>query len=270
MEAFHEVLPSSPASRTPAVHFHLKALLADDNLGNRVVAEVALQRLGLTVECVIDGLLVLRRLETESFDLVILDGNMPRLGGQETAEEVRRREAPGGPWEGRKTFLVALTGRTLESDVRELFQAGFDAHLPKPLDPEALRLVLEKRFGRAARAPEPEAPGPGPAPSLLERLERLLGADGLRDYADSAFQDANQRMDRIRAAGNDRDLISREAHDLKSSAGTLGFQDLHDQCQALERHAETWPPEELARAIEELDRSLAQARTSYDLHLART
>ncbi len=69
-------------------------------------------------------------------DIVLLDIGMPKLNGYETARRIREK-----PW-GRGVVLVALTGRGQDEDRRKSQEAGFDAHMTKPVEPGALENLL--------------------------------------------------------------------------------------------------------------------------------
>jgi len=69
-------------------------------------------------------------------DLILLDIGMPRLNGYDTAKRIREQ-----PW-GEGVVLVALTGWGQEEDRRKSEQAGFDAHMTKPIEPAALEKLL--------------------------------------------------------------------------------------------------------------------------------
>jgi len=83
-----------------------------------------------------DGSAALEALDAFRPDLVLLEIDLPGMDGFEVAR--RLRAAP----ESKETLLVALTGRAQEEDRRRCFEAGFDGHMPKPLESDALRQFL--------------------------------------------------------------------------------------------------------------------------------
>jgi CheY-like chemotaxis protein len=80
-----------------------------------------------------DGPAALAAAQADPPDVMILDLGMPGMDGYEVAR--RLREQPGT----KDTLLVALTGWAQEEDRRRCYEAGFDGHLPKPVEPDALR-----------------------------------------------------------------------------------------------------------------------------------
>lgn len=115
----------------------LRILVADDNRDAAQTMAMLLRLDGHDVRAVHDGAEALTLGDAFHPQLLLLDIGMPVLDGYETARQVRRR-----PW-GRKAQLVALTGWGQESDRRNALNAGFDHHLVKPAEPDALRAVID-------------------------------------------------------------------------------------------------------------------------------
>jgi CheY-like chemotaxis protein len=117
-----------------------KVLVADDNEDAALSLAMLLQSLGHEIRTAHNGLEALEVAEEFHPEVMFLDIAMPKLDGYETARRVRSR-----PW-ARHTLLVALTGWGQQSDRERTKQAGFERHIVKPVDLEALReLLTEKR-----------------------------------------------------------------------------------------------------------------------------
>lgn len=116
----------------------MNILVAEDNpLGQRLIQHV-LQELGHRVTLVADGCAALAELESEAFDLVLMDVQMPGLNGLEAATRWRARERHGS----RRVPIFALTARAMSGDAERCLQAGMDGYLTKPLDVAELERVL--------------------------------------------------------------------------------------------------------------------------------
>jgi signal transduction histidine kinase/CheY-like chemotaxis protein len=132
-----------------------RALIAEDNDINALIAQKALRRLGFEVARAMDGEEALRLasptspLASRPFDVILMDLKMPGLDGYEATRRLRRLEASCG-WS--PTPIVALTANALEESRRSCMAAGFDAFLVKPVDFRALAATLE-RVCAAAGAP---------------------------------------------------------------------------------------------------------------------
>ncbi|MEA2632015.1 MAG: two-component system, sensor histidine kinase and response regulator, partial [Chloroflexota bacterium] len=172
----------------------LHILLAEDNAINRTLATHLLKRRGHRVTVAEDGLQALAAYDAEPFDLVLMDVQMPNLGGIEATGMIRRREQATG----RHTPIIAMTARAMKGDREECLGAGFDEYLAKPLRVQELRDLVERTAGI------PATPGPpGPAPAIdKESVLDLVGGDALllRDLIGLFLDGAKGMLARIRAA----------------------------------------------------------------------
>ena len=126
----------------------LRLLLAEDN---RISAEFmlkVLQRMGHQVEWARDGRHVLELLETGDFDLILMDIQMPVMGGDEATRIIRDQELSRG---GRHIPIIALTAHAMDDERKRLLGEGFDAHVAKPVDMDNLLDELDRCVGRMAR-----------------------------------------------------------------------------------------------------------------------
>jgi PAS domain S-box-containing protein len=122
---------SSQLHQEPAIDVqpdvHRRILIADDNQDAAVSLSLLLEMMGHETRVVGDGAAAVELAETFRPDVVILDINMPKLNGYEVARGLRER-----PW-AKETVLIALSGLASEADRDNALQAGFDAHLAKPV-----------------------------------------------------------------------------------------------------------------------------------------
>ena len=116
----------------------LRVLVADDNLVNQKVAVRLLERWGYRPDVVKNGFEVLDALRRKNYDLVLLDVQMPEMGGIEAAQHICADYPPG-----RRPKLIALTAGAFKEDRESCLQAGMDGFLSKPLRVEDLRAALE-------------------------------------------------------------------------------------------------------------------------------
>ena len=126
-----------------------RLLLAEDNRVNQVLATRLLEKAGYAIRVVGDGRLALDLLEADpfAFDLVLMDIQMPNLGGMEAVDLIRRDPAL------RCLKVVAMTAHALKGDQETCLAAGFDGYISKPLDTAKLLREIERHLPRpAARA----------------------------------------------------------------------------------------------------------------------
>jgi CheY-like chemotaxis protein len=133
--------PEEKEDRGPEPSLQGKSvLLVEDNAVNRMVATRLLESLGLRVETAVDGRRGIELWEAGSFDVLLMDCQMPGMDGYQATGEIRRREAARGA--ARRTPIVALTAHALEEDKERCRAAGMDDYLTKPVNGQTLRKLL--------------------------------------------------------------------------------------------------------------------------------
>jgi len=146
-----ELLPAgsgSEAARTKASHSarKLNILLAEDNLINQKVARRLLERLGHHVEIAANGRETVQKWSAASYDLILMDCQMPELDGFDATREIRLLER------GRTHIpIAALTANAMAGDREKCMAAGMDAFIAKPIKVEAFTETLEQLLGAAVQ-----------------------------------------------------------------------------------------------------------------------
>ena len=135
-------LAMDPASR------RVRILLVEDNVVNQRVAAGLLTRRGHQVTVAQHGREALARLDEETFDLVLMDLQMPVMGGLDATVEIRVRERGTG----RHIRIVAMTADAMNGDRERCLAIGMDGYLSKPIDPRMLFTVVEQDGGGIATA----------------------------------------------------------------------------------------------------------------------
>jgi PAS domain S-box-containing protein len=121
---------------------HLKILLAEDNRVNQVLAVRLLEKRGHTVVLVETGKAAVQALQKESFDLVLMDVQMPEMDGLEATASVRELEETTG----KHIKIVAMTAHAMAGDKERCLLAGVDAYVSKPLSVKDLFATIEGLF----------------------------------------------------------------------------------------------------------------------------
>ncbi len=122
----------------PVVGKRLDILLAEDNLINQKIAVRLLEKAGHRVRVTGNGKEALAALEREAFDLVLMDVQMPEMGGFEATGIIREREKGSG----RHVPVIAMTAHAMKGDRERCLAAGMDDYLAKPVQREELLRVL--------------------------------------------------------------------------------------------------------------------------------
>jgi len=153
-----------------AAHFgarpRRRILLVEDNDINREVALELLSTVGLTVMTAGNGRQAVERAQAESFDLILMDVQMPVMDGMEATREIRKLAA----WETKP--IVALTANVFDEDRRACLAAGMNDFVTKPVDPVQLYATLARWL-----TDEPIAPG-----SASETTDGKRSPDGVKVF----------------------------------------------------------------------------------------
>ena len=126
--------PSNDGEKRPARNFRI--LIVDDNRDSADSLTTLLKLMGNEAQAAYDGEQALEAAARMQPDVVLLDIGMPKLNGYDACRRIREQ-----PW-GQKMVLIALTGWGQEKDRRRAQEAGFDQHLVKPVNPDALMKLL--------------------------------------------------------------------------------------------------------------------------------
>ncbi|MBI3819434.1 MAG: response regulator [Planctomycetes bacterium] len=132
----------------------LRILLAEDNPVNQKVAIAHLQRFGHSVHCVANGQDAVGKFAEMSFDMILMDVQMPVMDGLAATQKIRERERQFGG----RIPIIALTAHAMEGDRDRCFSSGMDDYLSKPIQAKALKELLER--WTPAAPPAPATPNP--------------------------------------------------------------------------------------------------------------
>jgi signal transduction histidine kinase/CheY-like chemotaxis protein len=228
------VLPSSmlPAELTDR---RLHVLLAEDNAVNQRLAASLLQRRGHKVTIAANGREALTAVTGQAFDVVLMDVQMPEMGGFEATAAIRALETQRG---GLHLPIIAMTAHAMKGDRERCLAAGMDEYLTKPLDPRRLCALVEEMAGAApADAPRGEA-----FTVSMELLARVGGdRELLAEISRLFIDDAPRHLEKIRQAIDARDgeSLRRAAHGLKGAAANFDADGVVNAARALEEIGRT-------------------------------
>jgi CheY-like chemotaxis protein/HPt (histidine-containing phosphotransfer) domain-containing protein len=261
--------PTSPGETAPPGR-RLHVLLAEDNAVNQRLAVALLQRHGHTVVVAANGKEALAALEGEAFDLVLMDVQMPEMGGLEATARLRQRERECG--DGRHVPVIALTAHAMKGDRERCLGAGMDGYLAKPIQARELLQALE---GLAAgEAPSVVVPAAPAGAEVFDRESALSMTGGdvqlLGELVGLFRAECPGWLVQCREgiARRDAALLRRAAHTIKGTLATLGAREAFAVAQQLEAVGRGGDLAEapatyaaLERALERLRPALAQVET---------
>jgi len=217
----------------------LRILVAEDNPVNQDLALHMLQRRGHSVILAENGRQALAAVERHKFDLVLMDVQMPEMGGMEATQAIREREKSTGV----HVPIIAMTAHAMQGDRQRCLDAGMDGYLSKPLDPKTFLRTVEESV-ESVRADEPEAEEENSAASqgldVKALMERFSGNKKLlRTIVGTFREDCPKMMARIRAAltAHDASLLADGSHALKGSVGNFGASRALETAREMEKNA---------------------------------
>jgi CheY-like chemotaxis protein/HPt (histidine-containing phosphotransfer) domain-containing protein len=230
--------PAENATVQPA-----RILLAEDNIVNQRVAVGLLTRRGHTVDVVNNGVEALAALAASSYDLVLMDIQMPEMGGIEATRAIREREVSSG----RHTRIVAMTAHAMAGDRERYLASGMDGYLSKPIDPRALFAAVELLSPLVRN--RSDASIAAMARIAVEEMRRRLGDDELVAEITAAFlADCPTRLAQIEVAvaARDREAIRVGAHAFRGAVLNVGATTVVECARALEYMTEHDPIDAMA------------------------
>ncbi|MBI1213247.1 MAG: response regulator [Alphaproteobacteria bacterium] len=223
-----------------------KILLVEDNDTNLFAATTMLKQLGCEVTTAATGLEAVRAASAESFDLILMDMQMPEMDGLEATRHIRNAPGPN-----QQKPILALTANAFVEDAERCRAAGMNEHLTKPVRRAALEAALARylRPDGAANAPLAAQPAhtsvPSAGDSVLDvetwdNLEADMPWSSIEKLARSFITVQARELAAMRAdlAGGNRTDLRRRAHSLKGAARLLGAKALGDAAFELEQEAQ--------------------------------
>ncbi|WP_367273094.1 response regulator [Marinobacter sp.] len=247
-QRFYEVLARylkvhSGSTSELAQQYHGRVLVAEDNAENQQLVERMLNRLGLEVVTVKSGDEAVRKALSESVHLVLMDRHMPEMDGVEATGLLRQA--------GFRRPIIAFTAG-VQQEADALREAGCNGVLDKPIDERRLEAVLGRFLDSVplgvSRADEDE--------DISRLVVRFLSGLGQR----------RQRMGRAMAS-SDQAVLELETHQIKGSAGAMGYPEMTRQAGIVEALVKETDPKwgqirsEFAILDQMIERELTQNKT---------
>ncbi len=232
----------------------LRILVAEDNQVNRKLVTTLLKKRGHRVRAVENGreaVDAVRASGNGRFDVLIMDVQMPEIGGYEATRMIRAAEGPD-----RHLPIVALTAHAMQGDRERCLNAGMNAYLAKPIDVEALIATVEG-FGKMPSTAGDHQPVVFRA-AVFDESAALAHTGGdrrlLAELAEILRADARSSLRHIEQAiaRGDAETIRIAAHTLKGSLATLGSSAGRDAAFAIEEAGRANDIEEAERAFSRL------------------
>jgi CheY-like chemotaxis protein/HPt (histidine-containing phosphotransfer) domain-containing protein len=249
-----------------------RILLLEDDTVNQYVAQKLLKNLGCQADVAHNGLEAVETLMQQSYDLVFMDCQMPKLDGYAATARIRNLEGAA-----RHTPIIAMTANAMTGDREKCLAAGIDDYLTKPIRLEALRDMLTRWLSSAGSVNpsihEPQHVQESPMPpiatterspidsQMVAELQEIMGE--LFSQAVAAFcHDTTARLETLQAAVSrgDTEVVQRLAHTLKGSSSNLGLTVFAEICDDLVQRCRTGIFDHMPQYVARLTAEYARAR----------
>jgi signal transduction histidine kinase/CheY-like chemotaxis protein/HPt (histidine-containing phosphotransfer) domain-containing protein len=229
----NEIEPLAAAPDPPRPATGLRILIAEDNLINRAVAAGILEKRGHSLVHADNGREAVEAVARETFDVILMDVQMPEMDGFEATRRIRESEEATGA----HTRIVAMTAHAMAGDRERCLAAGMDDYVSKPLRKEDLLRALD---GATVSAGTDEKE----TTFLYDREELLSQCEGNEELMSelvSIFQENTPQI--VQSIGDaiakrDAPALAVSAHKLLSSLGAFGAREAGTLARRLERHGQ--------------------------------
>lgn len=242
----------------------IRLLLVEDNPTNQEVALAILHRIGYKVDLATNGFEALTMLEQKSYNLILMDCQMPEMDGFAATAKIRSGKLSGVKID---IPIIAMTANAMQGDRERCLSAGMDDYIAKPVQP---RQLVEKICTWLAGI-KPETVNSDPGSDVFaddqifleaELFQRLLGEERLvKKIIATFFSDTPVQLKDLRTAidGLDREKALRLVHNIKGSAANISAMSLKKAAQTLEENLKSRvaaEKAEFAADLEEIDKQL--------------
>ncbi|PHV62755.1 response regulator [Cyanobacterium aponinum] len=228
----------------------LKILIAEDNIVNQKVITNILKRLGYRADVVANGLEVMETLNRQSYDLILMDVQMPEMDGLTATRQIRTLwNSPNSNFQGIPPYIIAMTANAMEGDREICLAAGMDDYLSKPVRVEKLMEKLKnlrKTYPNSEINPKIETKKNDQNHMVqldreaINELKEMLGEDDFPIvFAELVHTYLEESPSLIQGLLNGLEnqnyqQIKINAHSLKSSSASLGAKHFSQLCKQLE------------------------------------
>jgi CheY-like chemotaxis protein/HPt (histidine-containing phosphotransfer) domain-containing protein len=233
---------------------HLRILLAEDHPTNRRLCELVLEGIGQRADVAVNGREVLRLVEQQAYDVILMDCHMPEMDGYDATRAIREFEK--GMSGASHSYIIALTANALAGERERCLAAGMDDYITKPFT----ALQLEQALSRSLKCSI--TPDAEPRVSAITewvifdaaRLDQLcndLNDEGVCAIARDFLTDLPGQISQVQklAEAEEWKELARIAHSLRGITASLGFGLLPAKFCELEEAARGLQPESIRAAL---------------------
>lgn len=212
-------IPAQPIINNIKTMVTGNVLLVEDNVNNQRLVTMYLKKLGADVEIANNGKEAIEKAEKNTFDLILMDMQMPVMNGIDATICLREMDY--------KNPIVALTANAMKEDVDVCYKAGCDDFIQKPISQQSFLLSMTRFLQPVDSLEEAASPLTSSLlidePEMIDLVQRFVGK--LPHYIENIVEsDKNEKWDELR----------KHIHDMKGTSGNYGFNELYKLMQGIE------------------------------------
>jgi CheY-like chemotaxis protein/nitrogen-specific signal transduction histidine kinase len=247
--SFEAAARTAPRLVEQSPYRKLRVLLAEDNKVNQLLAVALLRKRGYDVTVADNGREAVDLVRRATFDVVLMDVQMPDVDGFEATSMIRAMESETS----RRLPIIAVTAHAMEGDRQRCLDAGMDDYVSKPMDPEKLEAAIQRWTGQL---PDFEH---ARALDLAEGDEDLLAS-----IVRSFLEKAPDRLQAIHRALDARDAkgVERSAHQLEDAAVNLAMPRLRDIAHRIAELGKRGELNQAAQLVTDLDDAVGRGTSA--------
>lgn len=218
--------------------FKGRVLVVEDNAANQTLLGLLLDEYGLNYEIVSNGLEAYNIFKTQEFDLILMDEQMPVMGGREASEKIMQYEIDHLL---KHTPIISVTANALKGDKEEFLDAGMDGYIAKPIENVKLEEVLRKFLPHKGDSVSQITELPSYNNISAEEMASKIGLNvkHIPILVQSFIDESAGILEGLEGAiaSQDYEAISGFAHSIKGSSGNLKFEELYELAKDMELSA---------------------------------
>lgn len=255
-------------------HSSKNILLVEDNIVNQHVAEKILSKLGYTIDIVDNGLKAVNRIKEKSYDLILMDCQMPEMDGYTSTKEIRKYEANLN----KHTPIIAVTAHALKGDEEKCLACGMDDYIAKPFDIQFLSSILCKYLGTTQinifSPDNVDTEVKSPMIKLnysmidMDRMHDIFGDDAvsINEFVKTFIASTQELIKTIEDTLKSKDVLSAKKafHTLKGSSGNSGATQIYELAKSAEQFVLNQKWDEAEKLLLEIKNNFAQLRKEYE------
>jgi two-component system sensor histidine kinase/response regulator len=257
---------------------NVRILLAEDNITNQQVATGLLKKFGfVNIKTAKNGIKVVKAFEEDSYDLVLMDIQMPEMDGFEATRQIRKIELESA---GKRIPIIAMTAHAMKEDRDRCLSAGMDDYVSKPIDPKKLLEVLERCLPKENMVTAPLAQEPDKTLNqktiaqndlmVFDKdafMDRLMGDAQLAAIVISGFlEDIPRQLESLKGFIHQKNTedAGKQGHQIKGAAGNVGADALRKIASEIEIAGKAGDLDRLISIAPQVEETFAQLKTAME------